>query len=267
MLPTLIEEETKERALSGLQRIKWKHKIIPETIGADKGYAAGEFIHNLINEHIIPHIPVISYRDRRNPDIYPVTQFTYNKTDNIFVCPQGKELTYRGIHKHSRQNVYRASTKDCSICPVKSECTKDRARSVSYHIYEESIDKVRQLNKTKGYRISQRMRKKIEELFGEAKEFMGLRRAKFRKRKWIKEQVLMTATAQNIKRMVKMLSRERLKEKMTMNGSLWGFCKIPYNPFMFLRYAHGLTPISLRSLRMKGSFSTGCQGLTPIFQG
>lgn len=45
-----------ERALSGLQRIKWKHKIIPETIGADKGYAAGEFIHNLINEHITPPI-------------------------------------------------------------------------------------------------------------------------------------------------------------------------------------------------------------------
>jgi len=52
------------------------------------------------------------------------------------------------------------------------------------------------------------MRKRIEELFGEAKEFMGLRRAKFRMIKFVKEQVLMTATAQNIKRMVKLLSRK-----------------------------------------------------------
>ena len=51
------------------------------------------------------------------------------------------------------------------------------------------------------------MRKKIEELFGEAKEWMGLRRAKFRRWKFVGEQVLMTATAQNIKRMVKLLSR------------------------------------------------------------
>lgn len=51
------------------------------------------------------------------------------------------------------------------------------------------------------------MRKKIEELFGEAKEFMGLRQAKFRRTKFIKEQGLMTAAAQNIKRMVKMLFR------------------------------------------------------------
>ena len=37
---------------------------------------------------------------------------------------------------------------------------------------------------------------------------MGLRRAKFRRLKFVREQVLMTATAQNIKRMVKLVSRK-----------------------------------------------------------
>ena len=68
------------------------------------------------------------------------------------------------------------------------------------------------------------MRKKIEELFGEAKEWMGLRRAKFRRWKFVGEQVLMTATAQNIKRMVKLLSRRGPKtEALEARGSL-----IPY---------------------------------------
>jgi hypothetical protein len=58
------------------------------------------------------------------------------------------------------------------------------------------------------------MRKWIEELFGEAKELMGLRRAKFRRLKFLKEQVLMTATAQNIKRMVKLLSRRGPAEQV-----------------------------------------------------
>jgi len=52
------------------------------------------------------------------------------------------------------------------------------------------------------------MSKRIEALFGEAKEFMGLRRAKFRRLKFVREQVLMTATAQNIKRMVRLVSRK-----------------------------------------------------------
>ncbi len=57
------------------------------------------------------------------------------------------------------------------------------------------------------------MRKRIAELFGEAKEFMGLRRAKFRGDKFIREQILVTAAAQNIKRMVKLLSNGRPKEE------------------------------------------------------
>jgi len=197
-----------EKALQQLRRIKWTYKIRPESLGADKGYAAGEFIHNLIDEGINPHIPIIDYRSQNDRGIYSIERFTHDKERDVMICPEGKELRYWGIHKRSRQHVYRARTKDCKICLKKQECTRDRARSVSYHIYEASIEKARQFNKTKEYRLSQRIRKRIEELFGEAKEFMGLRRAKFRGLKFIREQVLMTATAQNIKRLVKLLSRK-----------------------------------------------------------
>lgn len=197
-----------DNALQEVRRIKWRYRIKAESLGADKGYAAGEFIHNLINENIQPHIPIYEYQRHNHKDIYPRKKFTYDGARDLFICPEGRELKYWGIHKRSRQHVYRARKKDCTICPRKAECTKDRARSVSYHIYEDSIDKARQLNKTIEYRISQRMRKRIEELFGEAKEFMGLRRAKFRRMKFVREQVFMTATAQNIKRMVKLLFRK-----------------------------------------------------------
>lgn len=201
-----------DNAIKQIQMTKWRHKLKPESIGADKGYAAGEFIHSLINEDIQPHIPIVETKRHNHYDIYEREKFTYDEARDIFICPEGKELKYRGIHKYSRQHVYRASKKDCEICSKKHECTKDRTRSISYHIYEDSINKAKQLNRTKEYRISQRMRKRIEELFGEAKEFMGLRRAKFRRMKFVKEQILMTAATQNIKRMVKLLSRKGPKE-------------------------------------------------------
>ena len=201
-----------EKAIEQIRRIKWRYKIKPESLGADKGYATGEFIHNLLNENIQPHIPILDYQRHNHKGIYGREEFEYDKTRDIFTCPGRKELKYWGIHRRSRQNVYRASTKDCKICQKKEKCTKDRARSVGYHIYETSIDKARQLNKTKEYRISQRMRKRIEELFGEAKEFMGMRKAKFRRLHFVKEQILMTAAAQNIKRMVKLLTRKSPKE-------------------------------------------------------
>ena len=195
-----------KKALEQIRRIKWNYKILPQSLGADKGYATGEFINNLINENIQPHIPIFEYQRHNHKGIYTRESFTYDEANDIYLCPEGKEMRYWGIHKRSRQHVYRARTKDCNVCMKKHECTKDRARSVGFHIYEDSISKAKELNKTKAYRRSQRMRKRIEELFGEAKEFMGMRTAKFRRLKFVREQVLMTATAQNIKRMVKLLS-------------------------------------------------------------
>jgi transposase len=196
-----------DAAVRQIQRVKWSYRLKPKTLGADKGYAAGEFINTLLKENILPHIPISEHLRHTAVGIFPRERFQYDQERDVFLCPEEKELTYWGIHKSSRQHVYRARKKDCQLCLKKPECTKDQARSVSYHIYETSINKAKALNRTREYRISQRMRKQIEELFGEAKEFMGLRRARYRGLRFVREQVLMTATAQNIKRMVTLLSR------------------------------------------------------------
>lgn len=58
--------------------------------------------------------------------------------------------------------------------------------------------------RSQGYALSQRFRKQIEELFGEAKDFMGLRRMRLRTFERVQEQPLLTALAQNLKRLVKL---------------------------------------------------------------
>ncbi len=196
-----------DAAVRQIQRLKWRYRLKPKTLGGDKAYAAGDFINALLRENILPHIPIVEHLRHNAIGIYPRERFQYDNEQDVFLCPEGKTLKYWGIHKKSRQHVYRARKIDCQVCQKKPECTKDQARSVSYHIYEDSINKAKALNKTREYRISQRMRKQIEELFGEAKEFMGLRRARYRGLRFVREQVLMTATAQNIKRMVRLLSR------------------------------------------------------------
>lgn len=196
-----------ETAVRLIARIKWAFQLSPHTLGADKGYATGLFLHWLLEQKVLPHVPIMDARSRNEKGIYPIEQFHYDAEKDQFTCPQGKTLRYWGIHKHSKQHVYRPSPKDCGKCSVKEQCTRATYRSLSYHIYKDAIDAARILTKTREYRISQRMRKRIEELFGEAKECMGLRRMKFRRALFVREQVLFTATAQNIKRMVRLLAR------------------------------------------------------------
>ncbi len=194
-------------AIKLISRVKWAYKLKPRTLGADKGYATGEFVHWLSEQEVLPHVPIMDHRKRTEEGIYPIEHFHYDAEKDQFICPQGKGLRYWGVHKHSRQHVYRASSSDCRQCPVKEHCTRATYRSLSYHIYEADLDEARKLTKTSGYRISQIMRKRVEELFGEAKECMGLRRMKFRGALFVREQVLLTALAQNVKRMVRLLSR------------------------------------------------------------
>jgi len=209
-----------QAALELLRRIGWAYKLKPKTLGADKGYATGEFVHRLLQQAVDPHIPIMDTRSEHDKGIFPIERFYFDAEQNRFICPEGKVLKYSKLQPHSKQHVYRASSKDCKPCPLKAQCTRSNYRSLSYHIYQSSVEAARRLTKTSGYRISQRMRKRVEELFGEAKEFMGLRQAKFRRSLYVQEQVLLTATAQNIKRIARLLSRRGPKRETAMLAAI-----------------------------------------------
>jgi len=58
---------------------------------------------------------------------------------------------------------------------------------------------------TPGFANAQRQRKKVEALFAELKNQIGLRRLRLRRLKFVREQFFMAAAAQNIKRLVRFL--------------------------------------------------------------
>jgi hypothetical protein len=60
--------------------------------------------------------------------------------------------------------------------------------------------------RARGY-IEKRARKKVEALFAELKNQIGLRRVRLRRLKFVREQFFLAATAQNLKRLVRFLAR------------------------------------------------------------
>ena len=56
-------------------------------------------------------------------------------------------------------------------------------------------------------KLTPRQRKKVEALFAELKSHIGLRRLRLRRLKFVREQFFLAATAQNIKRLVRFLTR------------------------------------------------------------
>jgi hypothetical protein len=72
---------------------------------------------------------------------------------------------------------------------------------------ETARQRARGLVHTPEFAKAQRERKKVEALFAELKNQIGLRRVRLRRLKFVREQFFLAAVAQNLKRLVRFLSQ------------------------------------------------------------
>lgn len=131
------------------------------TLVADKGYGSTEFITDLMDRGITPHIPLLAHSDLES-------------------LPTWKTKTYLPERQRKRDNN------------VNEVLTRNYMRLLSH---------------TSGYKLSQKMRKRIEHIFAEAKICHGLGRARCRGLDAMQQQLTMTAFVQNIKRLVRFMRR------------------------------------------------------------
>jgi hypothetical protein len=74
-------------------------------------------------------------------------------------------------------------------------------------MHEPARQRARDLSNTPAFATAQRERKKVEALFAELKNLIGLRRLRLRRIKFVREQFFLAAAAQNLKRLVRFLTR------------------------------------------------------------
>jgi len=178
----------------------------PQTVAADTTYGNGEMLDWLEQHSITGHIPVKECPLGKS-GLYGVEQFTYRPENNSYVCPEGKQLTYTGINVLNRTHMYVSTPKRCRDCSQKALCTRGKTRVLQIHIYEGARQRARERAMTPEFEIARRARKKVEALFAELKNQIGLRRLRLRRMKFVREQFFLAAAVQNMKRLVKFLAR------------------------------------------------------------
>src|SRR5260370_25664886 len=104
-------------------------------------------------------------------------------------------------------------TSEAASVAVRSRKRGDAPRAggpykyLAIHIHEPARQRARDLANTPAFAHSQRERRKVEALFAELKNQIGLRRLRLRRMKFVREQFFLAAAAQNIKRLVRFLSQ------------------------------------------------------------
>jgi transposase len=185
--------------------------IQPQNLAADKAYGSGMFLAWLLERNIQPHIPVIDRRHQTKGH-FTAEHFRYEPKENVYYCPEGKTLRFRGRSLGSRGNLYCSTKEQCRGCPQKKLCTPGLSRRLFVHWEEPVRQTVRALASTPDYKRSQRARYKVEALFAELKQQIKLRKVRLRRLWNVAEQFYLAATAQNLKRLVRHLAQKQSSE-------------------------------------------------------
>ena len=116
-------------------------------------------------------------------------------------------MNYGGQSHRNHSWTYIGTRKRCGPCLLRPQCTSAAFRCLVIHQHEPARQRARELANTAEFITAQRQRKKVEALFAELKNQIGLRRLRLRRLKFVREQFFLAAAAQNLKRLMRFLSK------------------------------------------------------------
>jgi transposase len=196
-----------------LDRTQERFGLWPERLAADSGYGDAANLAWLVHERgIEPHIPV--FEKNRTDGSFGRDDFIYDHRTDSYTCPGGKELRpYWQPGREAKAKPptdglyrYRARKVDCHGCELRERCRPgDIGRKVLRSVHEGARDLARDLSRTDAYATSQRERKRVEMLFAHLKRILKLDRLRLRGPNGAKDEFLLAATAQNLRKLAKML--------------------------------------------------------------
>lgn len=196
-----------------LERVKARFDLHPERLIADTAYGTRPMLGWLVDRKISPHIPVFD-KSGRTDGTWARADFEWDAGNDQYICPEGHELkqfrryysdpdrgpTGKGVAK------YRGLKITCQACPSKPRCCPNMEfRSITREEHEDARQIARDIAKTRQCEISMKLRKKVEMLFAHLKRILSLGRFRLRGPCGANDEFLLAATAQNLRKLAKIL--------------------------------------------------------------
>jgi len=220
---------------------------------ADKGYHTGGELQeceiNGITTFVSPKAP-----STKDTGLYPITAFTYDPQKEVYLCPQGQEMTTNHTwHRHSdkregKEGSYRFkryTTRACKTCKVRNLCTqsKTNGRYIDRSEYAATVEQnAQRVNQNPDY---YRLRQQItEHPFGTLKRQRGFTFTLVRGKAKVLGEVGLLFTGYNLSRCISIVGAEKLIEKLRecaklISGLISGSFRVIFSPFSRILKTHG----------------------------
>lgn len=176
-------------------------------VGLDAGYATPGIAKGLEDREIRG---VTGYRNPTppKPGMMRKSAFVYEPEADGYRCPRGQLLAYATTDRNGYRQ-YKSDPAICRTCPLLASCTAsaNATRLITRHVWQDARERNDANRKTAwGKAIYRRRKETVERSFADAKQLHGHRHARFRSLTSVRVQCLLTAAAQNIKKIALCLS-------------------------------------------------------------
>lgn len=195
-----------------LDRITYMREHIGLTIeaaGADSAYDIS-LVHQELSEKGIRLITPVNEEMPTYKAALQKGDFGYDEKEDSFICPQGKSLLLRRLQRSENtvSREYRADTKDCKKCPLRDKCltTGQTSRRIQVNIFDRAVRENHRGDRTAEHKTVLDLRQIwCEGTFAAQKARHNLRGLFRRGREAAEDHCLLSATAMNLKRMIRCL--------------------------------------------------------------
>lgn len=170
-------------------------------IVADTGYSSGEQLEQCEALGVVPHVPANrTLNNQGEGNLFDRSRFVYDEETDTFRCPAGQSLKRRGFQRDRKRVIYQASRKICGQCPLKSQCTETRRRTVYRFLHDEALQRSQQRATAEAMRLR---RSTVEYPFSLLKYcIFGRPRFLLRGLQGAQTEISLAVMAYNLKRMI-----------------------------------------------------------------
>jgi transposase len=203
VLVTPSEVTENRLMLDLLWRSVFRWRLWPHRVTGDAKYGTRQNVAALEKAGIRAYVAIPNF-DFRDTGLFGTGHFRYDPEKDLYVCPADEHLHRHAQTSGDRGTRYWAKPEACNGCELKKRCTDSKkGRTIYRRPDEDYYQRVRAYRGSFPYEKALRKRRVwVEPLFGEAKEWHGMRRFRLRRLKKVNMEALLIASGQNVKRLL-----------------------------------------------------------------
>ncbi len=194
--------------LARLDRQRERFGFEVEAVGLDAGYMSAAICKGLEERQLYG---VIGYRrPNHKPGYFYKREYRYDAAADVYICPAEQRISYSTTNRIGYRE-YKSDPKVCKRCPLLMQCTRsaNHTKVLTRHVWQDSKERIDQHRLTDvGKKLYARRKETVERSFADAKQLHGHRYARLRGLDKVKEQCLLAAACQNMKKIAQVKARK-----------------------------------------------------------